>query len=223
MNRKFLFVVLLLAIVTAGLAQKKPKPLPPIAVGANGILQYVPDSLGNQIPDFSYCGYAASEKKIPLVGAIVYVPIAKGDATFRIQSAIDYLSRQPLDKDGLRGAIQLEKGTYAIEGQLKISSSGIVIRGAGMDPNGTKLLATGLDRRTLIRVYGKDNKIITKPIVVADAYVPVGAKQLRLENSNGLKQGDRIFIHRPSTQNWLETLGTLHFWRRTHHAWLETG
>ena len=132
MNRKLLFLVLLLAMATAGLAQKKPKPQPPIAVGTNGVLQYTPDSLGNQVPDFSYCGYAASEKKIPSVGAIVFVPLAKGDATFRIQSAIDYLSRQPLDKDGFRGAVQLEKGTYAIAGQLKISHSGIVIRGAGM-------------------------------------------------------------------------------------------
>lgn len=211
MSRKLHFVVFLLVISSALMAQKKPKPVPPISVGANGVLQYAPDSLGNQVPDFSYCGYSASEKKIPSVTALVYVPIAKGDATFRIQSAIDFLSRQPLDKDGFRGAIQLEKGTYAIAGQLKISHSGIVIRGAGMGQGGTQLLATGLDRRTLIRVAGKENKKLAKPIAVADAYVPVGAKQLRLENGDGLKQGDRIFIHRPSTQNWLETLGTLHF------------
>ena len=77
MNRKLLFLVLLLAMATAGLAQKKPKPQPPIAVGTNGVLQYTPDSLGNQVPDFSYCGYAASEKKIPSVGAIVFVPLPR--------------------------------------------------------------------------------------------------------------------------------------------------
>lgn len=211
MNRNIFFILLLLVTALDLQAQKKPKPISPVLIGANGILQYAPDSLGNRIPDFSYCGYVASEQSIPSVTALVYVPLAKGDATHRIQSAIDYLSRQPIGKDGFRGAIQLEKGTYSIAGQLKIQSSGIVLRGAGMDKEGTTLLATGTDRRTLIRVFGNNNRKPGKPIPIADGYVPVNAMQIHLVQTEGLKIGDRILIHRPSTETWLEALGTLHF------------
>ena len=94
-----------------------------------------------------------------------------------------------MDKDGFRGAVQLEKGTYAIAGQLKISHSGIVIRGAGMGPNGTKLLATGLDRRTLIRVAGKENKMIAKPIAVADSLCACRCKAISAGSWEWTKTG----------------------------------
>ena len=124
--------VMFLLIATNCFAQKaKPiKPPPPVTV-TNNKLAYTPDSLGNRIPDFSYCGYRASEQKIPNVEIKCVVPIVKGDATARIQAAIDVVANIPMDKNGFRGAILLQKGIYEVYGQLKITTSGVVLRGSG--------------------------------------------------------------------------------------------
>ena len=92
-------------------AQKEAKPLPPLSF-ERGKLIYTTDSLGNRIPDFSYCGYKASEQPIPTIPVKVIVPVAKGDATLRIQSALDHVASLPLDANGFRGAVLLQKGNY---------------------------------------------------------------------------------------------------------------
>ncbi|HEY6956278.1 MAG TPA: pectate lyase, partial [Flavisolibacter sp.] len=128
---------------------QKQKPLTPIIVQQNGQIVYTPDSLGNRVPDFSYAGYMAGEKSIPSVPVKVVVPPSGGDATLRIQSAIDYVSSLPLDKNGVRGAVLLQKGVYKVDGQLRLSSSGIILRGSGV--NQTTIIGTGTDRQTLVR------------------------------------------------------------------------
>ena len=77
-----------------------------------------------------------------------------------------------------------------------------------MGEGGTLLVATGLDRRTLITVAGKnDRKVAGNPTQVADPYVPVGANRLKLASTAGLKAGDTIVIRRPSTADWIKQLG----------------
>lgn len=194
-------------------AQKsKPiKPILPVTVGEKGKLEYNPDSLGNRIPDFSYCGYKASEQAIPDVPIKVVVPIIAGDATNKIQSAIDYVAALPLDKNGFRGTVLLAKGIFHINGQLKITASGIVLRGNGSGNDGTVLSGDGTDRETLIRVFGKNNKTVAEEIAVADDYVPVNATSFHLTGALSLKAGDEIIIRRPSTKEWIHELGTEHF------------
>ena len=58
--------ILLAICCTAAIAQKPPKPIPPIE-HKQGKFSYTKDSLGNRVPDFSYCGYKASEQTIPNV------------------------------------------------------------------------------------------------------------------------------------------------------------
>ena len=209
-SRKILHCSILLAACLSScfvFAQdKKQKPLTPIIVQPNGQLSYTPDSLGNRVPDFSYAGYMAGEKTIPDVPIKVVVPLVSGDAALRIQSAIDYVSTLPLDKNGFRGAVLLQKGTYKVEGQLKINASGVVLRGSGV--NQTTIIGTGTDRQTLIRVVGLNNKIIGKEISIADAYVPVNANKISVQFSNNFKEGDPVIIHRPSTLKWIQTLHT---------------
>ncbi len=194
------------------------EPEPPISVGQDGYLQYTSDEQGNRIPDFSYCGYMAGEKPIPEVPVRVVVPLTEEDATFRIQAALNYVASLPLDSQGIRGAVLLEKGLYKVKGQLQINASGIVLRGSGMDEEGTVLLADGLDRRTLISIAGKDDRQTGPAIAIQEAYVPVNAKKFRVAHANALKPGDQVFVHRPSTQDWIHALDMEEFGGETE--WL---
>ncbi|WP_461451554.1 hypothetical protein [Mucilaginibacter sp.] len=199
-------------IYTPALAQKgKNKDLLPVSVGDNGKLVYQADKNGDRIPDFSYCGYMASEQPIPTVPVKVVVPLKKGDATLRIQSALDYVASLPIDANGFRGAVLLDKGTYEVDGSLKITASGIVLRGSGMEANETVLLGAGKSRATLIQIVGKKDQKRSKEINITDGYVHVNALTFHIANANGLKVGDMIIVHRPSTQAWITKLGTDHF------------
>ena len=197
-------------IANVAIAQKRLPPPLPVSMGKDGRFIYVPDSLGNRIPDFSYCGYMASEKPIPMATVQVVVPPAKGDATYRIQAALDYVANLPLDKNGFRGAVLLEKGRYEIFGQLKITASGVVLRGSGMNETGTILYGTGTDRQTLIRVVGKAGQQVADEVTISDDYVPVGAMSFKI-SSGAFQTGDHVIIHRPSVANWITALGTEHF------------
>lgn len=189
----------------------KTKPVPPLSLGADGRLIYTSDSRGNRIPDFSFCGYKNSEEQIPDVPVRVVVPAKEGDATLRIQSALDFVAALPAGKDGFRGAVLLGKGIHSVEGDLKINASGVVLRGCGYGSNGTVLLAAGTDRRTLIRVSGKSDKKLSPEIKIADKYVPVNAASFSVSEISGFKVGDFIRIHRPSTAEWIDTLKCEHF------------
>ena len=116
-------------------AQQEAKPLPPLSFN-KGQLVYTPDASGNRIPDFSYCGYMASEKPIPTIPVKIIVPVTRGDATLRIQSALDHVGSLPPDANGFRGAVLLQKGNYEVFGQLRITASGVVLRGSGVNETG---------------------------------------------------------------------------------------
>ncbi|MGV3706433.1 MAG: DUF6298 domain-containing protein [Arcticibacter sp.] len=211
--RKYLIAGLLacMASVSPSFAQKgKVEPVLPISYKGNK-LTYSPDSLGNRIPDFSYAGYKAGERAIPNAPVKVVVPVKSGDATNRIQSAIDYVSSLQPDKNGIRGAVLLQNGLYEVLGSLKISTSGVVLRGSGMDEKGTVLLGAGKSRETLITVAGLQGRRKAEGIKLADIYHPVNTRELTLSGSHKFKAGQTIVVHRPSTKNWIEALGTAHF------------
>jgi hypothetical protein len=206
----FLYVSLCVTVLPFFLQAQKQKPVSPLVI-TKGKISYSPDSLGNRIVDFSYCGYAASEQSIPAIPVKVVVPLTNEDATNRIQSALDYVATLPADSKGFRGAVLLQKGSYIVNGGLKIHSSGIVLRGSGMGQNGTVVIGAGKDRETLIRIFGNDDKVTGKEIKVSDNYVPVNANKLTVADAGSFKTGDYIIIHRPSTQAWINTLGTQSF------------
>lgn len=203
-------ILCLCAFVGKTAAQKPVKPLAPLYVD-KGKLIYTADSLGNRIPDFSYCGYKASEQAIPNVPVKVLVPVTKGDATLRIQSALDYVAALPVDENGFRGAVLLEKGTYEVLGQLRITASGVVLRGSGI--NTTTVVGAGTGRLALIKIIGKNT--IPRDLFgmkITDAYVPVNAISFHVDSSIAYKShSSNIIIRRPSTKLWIQTLGTEHF------------
>jgi hypothetical protein len=162
--------------------------------------------------DFSTAGYAANERPIPTAPVRVVVAPVKGDATARIQAAIDYVASLPPDANALRGAVLLLKGRHEVLGGLIITNSGIVLRGQGMGVDGTILVAAGLDRRTLIRIAGQvDFRAIGKPWAHTEDYLPVGATSFHLPDGQEVKTGDNIRIIRLSTSDWIKRLGADEF------------
>lgn len=187
-----------------------------LGIGANGQsltitsdhqIEYQTFANGDRIPDYSYCGYMASDEAIPFVEAKVSVSCREGDATARIQQAIDYVGSLPLDARGFRGAVQLESGTYRLDGSLIINRSGVVLRGRGYGEDGTVLIGAGVDRATLIRMAGKDDKVIGDSLPVSAVYVPLNATVIPLQEGHGLKAGEKIIITRPSTAEWIKSIG----------------
>ncbi|MGS2760908.1 DUF6298 domain-containing protein [Sinomicrobium sp. M5D2P9] len=179
---------------------------PDILKGDDGQLVYTRDEKGNRIPDFSYCGYMASEKPIPGVPAKVFVPVTEGDATSSIQSAIDYVGSLKPDKNGFRGAVLLDKGTFSVHGSLQIPYNGVVLRGSGTGPDGTLLVGEGKRREPVINIQGRDNRQYGDTIAATDTFVPVNAVEIPLVSTKGLKAGDKIYIRRISTESWIKTL-----------------
>jgi len=206
---RFLILISLITGQQASLAQKQVKPVPPL-YSEKGKLMYTADVQGNRIPDFSYCGYKASEQPIPMVDVKITVPAKQGDATARIQAAIDYVSKLPLDANGFRGAVLLLPGRHEVLGQLRITASGVVLRGSGI--NSTTIVGAGTGRLALIKIVGKNT--ISKELTglkITDAYVPVNAMSFHVDQINLKDHSNKIIIRRPSTANWINLLGTDHF------------
>ncbi|WP_245777022.1 DUF6298 domain-containing protein [Sinomicrobium oceani] len=184
---------------------------PDIRKGSKGEPEYVKDEHGNRIPDFSYSGYSASEYPVPDVPVKIYVPRVTGDATALLQEAIDYVSRQKPGKDGFRGAVLLDKGTFTLQGALRISQSGVVLRGSGAGEGGTVLRAEGTSRGPVIHIAGINNSRYTDTLAVADTYVPVNAVKVPLKSTRGLKPGDLVHIRNVPSQKWITALGMEEF------------
>ncbi|MDR6944002.1 DUF6298 domain-containing protein [Mucilaginibacter pocheonensis] len=191
--------------------KKIVKPQSPVTADKSGKLVYTVAANGDRIPDYSYCGYMASEKNIPEAPVRIVVPLKPDDATIRIQAALDYVASLPASGDGIRGAVLLNKGIYQVSGSLKINASGVILRGSGMGTNGTILFAAGKDRETFIHVSGKNDRQTQKEIKITDAYVPVNACIAHITPGADIKAGDMVMVHRPSTQSWIDTIKTDHF------------
>lgn len=202
--KSFLLTLLFAASVTLP-ARETP---PPVKVDASGALVYEADAAGNRVPDFSHAGYGGGGVPLPTATARVRVSPGEGDDGARIQAALDQMAALAPDAAGLRGAVLLAPGRYEIEGQLKITASGVVLRGSGAGEDGTVLLATGTGRRALIEIAGRDaRRSLGEPRIVLDEIVPVGAARLRLSDTSGLEPGLSVAIRRPSTAEWIKFMG----------------
>lgn len=171
----------------------------------DGKLVYVPDEKGNTIPDFSRVGYHHGMKAIPVLPVVKTVSAVDGDCHQVIQSAIDEVAAMPLNQDGFRGAILLRKGVYKIAGMIKITASGIVLRGEG---NETVLMATGAGQRSLIQVAGSGNikEVKGTRIQITDDFVPAGTTSFNIAAARNFNVGDRIIVFRPGTKKWIQDL-----------------
>ena len=188
--------------------------------GADGRLVYKSDERGNRIPDFSNVGYHGGGVPLPAVPVQATVEPAAGDASARIQAAIDAVSKLTPDAHGFRGAVLLKKGRFPIANSLYLRTSGVVLRGEGQGEDGTVLIATGTRQRSLIIVGANAGRVAADeegeesiaPVPktrrrITDKYVPVGAHNFHLNDAAGLRVGEEIIVKRPSTAAWIHTLG----------------
>ncbi len=169
----------------------------------DGKIEYATDQRGNRLLDYSSCGYRNSNAPIPDVANVVYVDCRPGDNSTRIQKAIDYVASLPLTKEGFRGSVLLGKGEFEVSTPLRISASGIVLRGSGEGV--TTLKKTGVDRGALIYVEGTYDLTVGDTLAVTSPYVPVNSTTISVDGN--LKAGDEVLVLRPSTKEWIASLG----------------
>lgn len=183
--------------------------------GPDGKLVYVPDSLGNRIPDFSNAGYKGGGLPIPYVPNKETIWPVPGDNSDNIQAAIDKVSALPPDAFGFRGAVLLKAGTYELEKPISIKVSGVVLRGEGMSEIGTILIGKIPKDR---QAYGRGGLInVSGPTAIApledtkqlitDNYVPVGACSFNVASAKAFKAGDKILVRRVGNQDWIKEIG----------------
>lgn len=153
--------------------------------------------------DFSYAGYGAG-MPLPRVHAVVRVAPSGADDTALIQQALNSVAARAADADGFRGAVVLTPGRFHVNGQIVLRSSGVVLRGSGVGK--TIVIAEGNSRRALIEAGASKAPQLRAPIDVVDD-VPAGSRDLHLASVTGLKTGSSIVVTRPSTAEWVATIG----------------
>jgi hypothetical protein len=191
--------------------------------GGGGRLVYVPDEQGNLIHDASHAGFGGGGVALPQVPVVETVWPVAGDNSEHLQAAIDRVSARPLDGAGWRGALLLRAGYYPLATPLRIRASGIVLRGEGMGDTGTVLIGTraaatagagrggrgGRGPGTLVVVAGEGGPVPDEAgrQAIADDYVAVGSRRLRLDSARGFRPGDTLIVRRSGNQEWIDAVG----------------
>ncbi|QKX55409.1 uncharacterized protein TRUGW13939_02502 [Talaromyces rugulosus] len=172
---------------------------------------------GDGIPDFSFCGYHASDDPLPPSDRqpATIINASSGDQTQRIQNELNKISAAG------GGVLALGAGKYHL-------SAGLVI------PNGTVLRGAGSDKTTLLPKDGSMHVItmgsddINDPksgnsVSITDDYVPVGATNVTVDSASGLKVGQDVWVQRQVTQEWIDAMGMGDLVRDgKHQTWLST-
>jgi hypothetical protein len=172
----------------------------------SGKLVYKHFKTGDRIIDFSYAGYMGGGVAIPIISVTRTVSPSGKDDTAAIQAAIDEVSSLPLVNRS-RGAVLLKPGHFHCSAPLKITASGVVLRGSGSGETGTIIDLTG-DPHLGISISGTSSITpMSTPTTMADDYVPSGAMSFSVRNVSNLKPGDSIQIVRPVTTEWLHFMG----------------
>lgn len=164
-------------------------------------------------PDFSFAGYERSEKSIPLVPVRITLEPEEGDDSALIQAAIDSVSSLPLT-NGFRGAVLLKAGTYEVEDELFIRTSGVILRGEGQGEDGTVIILTSKrPYKAIFRaisITGSGSGYLethkAKSRITAET-VKVGATSIQVANAGSFSVGDTIVIVKSTNPDWFNYIG----------------
>lgn len=191
--------------------------------GRNRKLQYKTTDAGDRIMDFSYAGYRGGGVPLPAVPVKRRVQPGGADDTEAIQAALDEVAKLPL-VNGFRGAVELAAGKFTCSASLRITESGVVLRGAGM--KATTIWMTGSKHSAIVIDGGKKPAAMpTAPVTaITDAYVPSGTHSFTVKNITGFKTGQSIQIHKPVTEAWITWMGMHNLVRDgTPQTWIKPG
>jgi len=183
-----------------------------VSLGADGKLHYKTyTDRGDVIPDFSRCGYGGGGVELPIVPVVVTLlpQVDSTDDTARIQAALNEVAGLPLDKNGFRGAVLLKRGRYRIASSLRMSATGVVLRGEGQGEDGTVLVGTGTSTRYLINIGASSGvrEVKSTRQTITDDYVPVGARSFDVKDGSKFKVGDTVLVSRVGNAAWIHEIG----------------
>lgn len=187
-----------------------------VSVAPDGILTYKTTPQGDRIMDFSSAGYMGGGVTFPDVPVkkTVTPPAGDADATGIIQAAIDAVAVMPME-NGFRGAVMLEPGVYHCDNEIRIHTSGIVLRGSGSSGEKASVIRMGGNRRhPAININTEITRSAARGGVgymdscsvrttITDAYVPSGAINFNVAAVEGFTVGDIIQVRRPTTKEWV--------------------
>ena len=185
--------------------------------GDDDNIVYERDSLGNAIPDFSYVGYKNRNDTIPFIPVVKTISPIEGDNTSHINNALFEIAlNNPIQENGFRGALLLEKGLYEVYGTVKINLTGVVVRGEGEgeDPDSNTVIygrGNSPSSRTIVVVGGGssskwgDQVPGTKTNIISDTIL-VGEKEFEVEDASSYSVGDNVIIYHPCTDEWLQAI-----------------
>jgi len=183
---------------------------------ADGCLRYTTDGNNNYLSDFSQAGYKNGNEPIPEVPVVKTISAMAGDNTVHIQEALDEVGAMPADAQGIRGALLLEAGTYAISGTLRIRESGVVLRGVGQGEspgNNTILHGTGNTpaERDIIRVgdapgVNWNSALPGTRSAITSPFVPAGSRSLEVAAPELYSEDNVVIVYQPSTATWLGSI-----------------
>jgi len=193
-------------------------------IDESGRLAYSTFPQGDRLLDYSFAGYGGGGVAIPWATTQLMVSPSGDDDTAAIQSAIDAVSGMCPDDSGLRGAVELARGTFRLRGSLSIRTSGVVLRGNGSGPDGTVIVVDG-DPRALIAIQGSGSWAPTgSRSSIVDSYVPSGANTFTVDDATGLAVGSAVLVDRPVTAAWVQFMGMDHLMRGGQpQTWIRPG
>ncbi|SAM08688.1 hypothetical protein [Absidia glauca] len=165
---------------------------------------------GDQILNFASAGYMESVKPIPgtsdMVKIVIEVNPLNADDTERIQKALDWVGNLPMDSStGIRGAVQIQSGTYNLKRPLEFRRSGVILQG---DSLGGTLLRNIGGGNHLIRITGEPNTLAKKRAPISDENIPVGSTQVTVKHADRRFQpGDTVVVAVQFNADWVKAIG----------------
>ena len=163
----------------------------------------ITNSRGDRLPDFSFCGYHASDKPLPSTASLPSVIIAPlaGDQTPRIQAVLDETAASG------GGIVELGPGTFNVSSGLSLPSN-TTLRGSGI--GSTQLSVIDLIKGVPLISLGNGTNKQVAPLAtynITDDYVGVGATTMTVQTTRGLRAGQAVFVSRAVTPEWVRYNG----------------
>lgn len=206
-----LLIVTLLSLASAPLVAWQSTR---VVRGADGRLSYPADAAGNRIPDFSHAGYRGGGIALPDVPTVATLGHASGDQTARVQRALDELAARSPTASGHRGALQLGPGRWQVDGTLRITTDGVILRGTGDGDDARRDTILFRLRRTpdpVIQVGQRNDSFKSERaksrVAVTTPRVAVGERTLSVAEPGRFQVGQAVIVHHPSTPAWIARLG----------------